>query len=320
MESEGTTAPWFNILRCVLFGITAILIIGGNTVCLLVLRRVKKIHAVTRLFMASLAASDLLNGIFVTTPLIVSSAMDRWPYGEVACDIYGIGKYLCYYSGLFSLIAVTVERYIMVVAPLRYQHIVTIERAWKSLIGIWGLSIAIMILYGFGVNWKGEIDDEEDNCSLGVTNGDFWYYPVRYGELMFIVIPVLLVTVLYTHMWLKARHHIRGAGMEQTTEQRQADKSRQVNLKAVVTFLIVTTAFSVAWAPAATRKLYKLITGNSDTYYTEFIARMAMLTNSWLNLFIYYMRNSYFRETAKRYFRLYSRCCRRATPVVNPAS
>ncbi len=299
MESDGNTAPRFNMLRCVLFGITAILIIGGNTVCLLVLRRARKIHAVTRLFMASLAASDLLNGVFVTTPLIVSSAMDRWPYGEVACDIYGIGKYVCYYSGLFSLIAVTVERYIMVVAPLRYQHIVTIQRARRSLFGIWGLSIVIMVLYGIGVNWKGEIDEEEDNCSLGVTNGDLWYYPVRYGELMFIVIPVLLVTVLYTHMWLKARHHIRGVGMERTHEQRQADKSRQVNRKAAVTFLIVTSAFSVAWAPAATRKLYKLITGDSDTYYTEFIARMAMLTNSWLDVSIYFIRNISFRGNCK---------------------
>ncbi|XP_022109263.1 beta-3 adrenergic receptor-like [Acanthaster planci] len=306
MPDEGPSPPWFNVFRCILLSLTTVLIIGGNSFCLLILRRVHGIHEVTRLFMASLALSDLLTGVFVALPMVVSTAMDRWPYGDTFCGIYGVGKYVCYYTGLISLIAVTVERYIMVVCPLRYHTIVTLFRARVAVAVIWLLALAITMFFGGSVNFVGDVDEDEDNCSLDTEKGDFWHYPLKYMAVVFILVPVVTVLVLYTHILLIARRQIcRIAAVAplgpMSEEERAAVRTRQANRRAAGTFLIVTMAFAVAWMPSAVRKLNKLATGISDTMYTEFLARFCMLSNSWLNIFVYYIRNESFRQTARRY-------------------
>ena len=298
---------WFNILRSILLTITTLLIIGGNSFCLIVLRRVQGIHEVTKLFMASLAVSDLTSGIFVAMPMILSTAMDHWPYGRIFCGMYGVGKYVCYYSGLVSLIAVTVERYIMVVWPLRYHNIVTLFRARVAIVCIWILALAVSMFFGVSVNFAGEIDEDEDNCSLNTSKTDFWHYPLKYMAVTFILIPIVTVIVLYTHIFVIARRQIRQiaaatsiSGPLTETDRNNANTKRS-NRRAAGTFLIITLAFALAWTPSAVRKLNKLATGNSDTMYTEFLARLCMLTNSWLNVFIYYYRNESFKSTARRF-------------------
>ncbi|XP_038062007.1 beta-3 adrenergic receptor-like [Patiria miniata] len=306
MSDEDPSPVWFNVLRCILLTITTILIICGNSFCLIVLRRVNGIHEVTRLFMASLAVSDLITGLFVASPMIVSTAMDRWPYGDVFCGIYGVGKYVCYYTGLISLIAVTVERYIVVVSPLRYNTIVTLFRARVAVACIWLFAFAITMFFGVSVHFIGDVDDDEDNCSLDTSKGDFWHYPLKYMAVAFIILPVVTVLVLYSHILLIARRQIRQIAAitplgPMSDEERASMKTRKANRRAAGTFLIVTMTFAMAWMPSAVRKLNKLATGNGDTMYTEFLARFCMLSNSWLNVFVYYVRNDSFKYTARRY-------------------
>ncbi|XP_071805394.1 kappa-type opioid receptor-like [Asterias amurensis] len=306
MGDEEASPVWFNILRSILLTITTLLIIAGNSFCLIVLRHVQGISDITKLFMASLAVSDLTAGIFIAMPMIASTAMDWWPYGQVVCGIYGIGKYVIYYSGLLSLLMVTVERYIMVVWPLRYPDIVTLFRARVTVVCIWLIAFGIAMFFGISVNFKVEVDDDEDNCSLDTKKTDFWHYPLKYMAVAFIIIPLVTVMLLYTHILLIARQQIRQialitTSMPLTETDRINANTKRSNRKAAGTFLIVTLAFGLAWMPSAIRKLNKLATGNSDTMYTEFLARLCMLTNSWLNVFVYYFRNESFKSTARRF-------------------
>ena len=131
----------------------------GNLLTLFVFIRYDPLRDVTGMFLANLAAADLLQSI-IGMPLIATSAFrEEWIFGDTLCTLSGMSNSLFCITSVLTLTAVSVDRYLAIVHPFEYQIWLTIKRAKVVLLCIWLQALVAALLPVFGwsryvVQWK----------------------------------------------------------------------------------------------------------------------------------------------------------------------
>ncbi|XP_063369110.1 probable G-protein coupled receptor No18 [Cydia amplana] len=106
------------VLLLVLIVVTVI----GNTLIISAVVTTKRLRTVTNCFVTSLAAADLLVGIFVMPPAIAVHITGKWELGWILCDIWISLDILLCTASILSLCAISVDRYLAVTRPLSYSR------------------------------------------------------------------------------------------------------------------------------------------------------------------------------------------------------
>ena len=127
----------------IFLSITAFL---GNTLILVALHKETSLHSPSKLLFRNLAITDLCVGI-IMEPLfvayLVSLVKQRW---DICYDLDHagliIGAILSSVS-LFTLTAISVDRLLALFLGLRYRQVVTLRKAYISVIVMWILSVLI---------------------------------------------------------------------------------------------------------------------------------------------------------------------------------
>lgn len=121
-----------------------ILTIAGNVLVCLAVGLSRRLWRIANCFVVSLAVTDLLLGLLVL-PLsaTVELRSGKWPLGGTLCNIYiSLDVMLCTAS-ILTLLAISVDRYLAISAPLRYSRRITPRRVTLAMIAIWALSLAV---------------------------------------------------------------------------------------------------------------------------------------------------------------------------------
>ena len=311
-SSEHETSLFFIILTALLLGITALLILIGNTFVLLILRRINTctFNDVTKLLLKSLTLSDLMVGIFVVPAAAANMgywANGRMPFGDIFMIVYIKVNVFTLLSGLLSLMVITIERYIAVVYSLRYTTIVTRNRARITVAIIWLVSGV------FGaVAHPLDSENNQDsgnmtklmNTSITELSGSE-RQSEQMGEItwstiiILVAVPVLITLIFSIKLYMIARKHA-----VQIEAQRRQFQVCKKDYKGAVTFCVVAGAFALAWLPNLALSLYRLLSYNNEKHsdvppFYYFFVRVFIFCNSWWNVLIYYMRNNSFRSAAK---------------------
>ncbi|XP_045780700.1 octopamine receptor 1-like [Maniola jurtina] len=105
-------------ILCLLIVVTVI----GNTLIISAVVTTKRLRTVTNCFVTSLAAADLLVGIFVMPPAIAVHISGKWELGWILCDIWISLDILLCTASILSLCAISVDRYLAVTRPLTYSR------------------------------------------------------------------------------------------------------------------------------------------------------------------------------------------------------
>ncbi|CAN9501664.1 unnamed protein product [Ophioblennius macclurei] len=234
-----------------------ILTIGGNVLVCLAVGLSRRLWRIANCFVVSLAVTDLLLGLLVM-PLSASVELrsGKWPFGGTLCNIYiSLDVMLCT-SSILTLLAISVDRYLAISAPLSHSRRVTRPRVTLAIVTIWALSLAVSFVpihLGWNTvdyrvqhsDWSmGDEDKEGRYCQFEWNNN----YVLIYAFSTF-YLPLMLMCGMYLCIFRVAREQVRRIRATTPSFARTATATVAREHKATVTLAAVLGAFVICWFP-----------------------------------------------------------------------
>ena len=158
--------------------------------------------SVTNYFVISLAISDILtSGIVVTFHLDATRKSHLWTHGEFLCNLYTTMYLLAVPSSIINLCAVTVDRYLVLKMPLRYNSLMTPRRAVLIICCLWVYAIVWACLPVMG--WKQDLPAVENGfCYFNSTKE----YNIAVNVFNFFL-PMIFMAVFWSLIFAIVRQH-----------------------------------------------------------------------------------------------------------------
>ena len=261
----------------------------GNTLILVALHKESSLHPPSKLLFRSLATTDLCVGI-IAEPLVVTYFMsvinEQWNicrYAFIAAHITG---YSLVAASLFTLTAISVDRYLALLLGLRYRQVVTLKRTFLTVTVFWLVSIAGSTMH-------------------------FWNYLIT-AWYSYIATSLCLVIAIfsYTKIFLTLRHHqIR---VQDHVHQGQPSQRIPLNIaryrKTVTSALWVQLTLVVCYLPWGIVEALVTQKGLFSSFYLAFSCTLILIyLNSSLNPILYCWKIREVRQAVKDTIRhLYS--------------
>lgn len=139
---------YFEIPLITLYVVTAILITVLNFLVFLTIVKTPSLHSPSRVLLASLTANDLLIGVVAQPFYIVYCIAALTKSTNLFCIMYLVNIRVTYSLGtvsLFTLTAISIDRYLAVATKTAYKTIVTTRRVKRLVLFLW-LVIFLVIL------------------------------------------------------------------------------------------------------------------------------------------------------------------------------
>ena len=113
---------WLTILLGTAACIVIIVTVLGNVMVLLSFFIERALRQPTNYFIASLAMSDLLIGIFSMPCFTIYILLDYWPLGEIICDIWLSLDWTVCLASQYTVFFITADRFCSVKIPAKYRN------------------------------------------------------------------------------------------------------------------------------------------------------------------------------------------------------
>ncbi|XP_054285915.1 neuropeptide CCHamide-2 receptor-like [Macrosteles quadrilineatus] len=126
------------------FALIFILGVVGNGMLIVVFLRHRNMRNVPNIYIFSLALGDLLVIVTCVPFISIIYTFESWPWGERICVISETTKDVSTGVSVFTLTALSVERYCAIVKPMS-RHMSTKPLAIITCTAIWGVSFAFAI-------------------------------------------------------------------------------------------------------------------------------------------------------------------------------
>nr|ACI01700.1 melanocortin receptor 1 [Cygnus olor] len=180
-------------------------------------------------------------------------------------------------SSLSFLGVIAVDRYITIFYTLRYHSIMTLQRAVVTMASVWLASTVSSTIF---------ITYYRNNAILLCLIGFFLFM-------------LILMLVLYIHMFALARHHLRSI----SSQQKHLTVYRTSSLKGAVTLTILLGVFFVCWGPFFFH-LILIVTCPTNPFCTCFFGYfnlflILIICNSVVDPLIYAFRSQELRRTLR---------------------
>lgn len=124
---------------CVIF----LLGLAGNLLVLYVVIRKPAMQSITNIFIANLAASDVMMCLLAVPFTPISAFLNSWVFGDALCHILPMMLCVSVYVSTLTSTAIAVDRYIVIVHPFK-PRIKTIG-CLQLIAAIWLISITISL-------------------------------------------------------------------------------------------------------------------------------------------------------------------------------
>ena len=220
------------------FGIITIIGIIGNCLVIHVITSRKSMRTVTNILLLNLAFADLSLIIVCVPPTAVKYVLDDWPFGEAFCKILNYIQYVCIYVNIYTLVVISLYRFLTVVCYSRFQSLRTSKKgAFMVIVTVWLTMLAVNIPILFIHKVK---------VTLGYVYCGM--VKIEYGKQLHItffvfayILPLSFIMVLY----LLILHFLRST--RTSTIDKNHSKERAAHARKIVTMVVV--AFGVSWLP-----------------------------------------------------------------------
>ncbi|XP_038077147.1 beta-1 adrenergic receptor-like [Patiria miniata] len=295
----------YEVSVCVLTALTVVLILTLNPICLVVLHRASGIQETTKVFMASLTVSDICTGLFWVLPDLTQHFNRKWVLGSFLCTAWGVTSSSLGGLSMFSLVLMTVDRFVAIVHSLRYPTLMTLKKAKTSVAITWSMTLTFSII-AFGIFLPSVISPSAPReCNFTI------HYNI-YTSIVGSAIAISLVTIFILYMYILnvARQQARriAAQNQISVDLGGQNAPQRVSTKSATTVFIITMTVFICWIPSFIFSVISLIPGVQPPPLLKLISNLIFYSNSWLNVVVYYMRN---RELRQALHELFDSCFRR---------
>ncbi|KAM4605312.1 neuromedin-U receptor 1-like [Polymixia lowei] len=316
---------------CVAF--LAIFVVGalGNALTCAVIVRYDVMRTPTNYYLFSLAVSDLLV-LLLGMPLELYEMWQNYPFllGEGGCYFKTFLFETVCFASVLNVTALSVERYVAVVHPLKVKRLTTRAHAKRVILTLWVLSMLCAVpntsLHGVTVLPPRFGREFPQSAICGLVKPT-WIYNliILITTVLFFLLPMLIISVLYLRiglqlhgekfMKLEVKCSIGPESLSNSNMQQQRKRHRQVT-KMLYVLVVV---FGLCWAPFhAERLMWSYINTWSKQHlkifeHVHIISGVCFYLSSAINPVLYSLMSTRFREMF-RHVTCHSRPCRTSVP------
>ena len=281
-----------SIALSVWFASSGLAAVIGNAVVLWLFYKNESLRTISNKFLASLCVADFLAGL-VVDPMYIGIRVFVQPRKDsiLLNAIYMVWIHSTA-ATVFNLCCVSVNRFIAIRFPFRYQDIITKKRCYAVIIMVWLISLFLP--------FSRTLVDNRMNVE------ELWFSL----SFVFFKLPITVVTLCYFAIFKAARKQASRIKTEnlQNANERNASARAIQNYKAIKTIGFVLGVFIVSWMPSLVVSVVDYVTA-SDMCVDHKLSYIVWpwieavgLTSSAINPWIYVFRNGEFREALRRCF------------------
>ncbi|XP_048483358.1 G-protein coupled receptor moody [Plutella xylostella] len=153
----------FASVCCVMFMLVGI---PGNLITIVALARCKKVRNATAVFIMNLSCSDLLFCCF-NLPLAASTFWRRsWAHGRTLCRMFPLARYALVAVSLFTVLAITINRYVMISHPRLYPKLYKRQYLAIMVASTWTFAFGALIATWMEKWGRFGLDPSIGSCSI----------------------------------------------------------------------------------------------------------------------------------------------------------
>ncbi|XP_013918997.1 PREDICTED: 5-hydroxytryptamine receptor 6 [Thamnophis sirtalis] len=322
-------SAWTAAFLCFVILLTMV----GNLALILLIFSQRFLRNTSNFFLVSLFLSDLMVGLVVMPPAMLNQLYGRWVLDGAFCSVWFSFDVMCTSASILNLCVISLDRYLLIISPLKYKLRMTSSRAFWLILATWTLAALVSFL-PIKMGWhKMDFDRhplnatlqlEEEQCRLLVS---LPYALIASGLTFFL--PSVAILFTYCRILLAARKQAlqvasltnnkplgeqtqqvprdQGQGSGVSNNRKIANKHSRRALKASLTLGILLGMFFVAWLPFFVCNMAQAVCNCISEDFFDLLTWLGYC-NSTMNPIIYPL----FMRDFKRAMAKYLPCCPRA--------
>uniref|UniRef100_A0A0L8GJR8 G-protein coupled receptors family 1 profile domain-containing protein n=2 Tax=Octopus bimaculoides TaxID=37653 RepID=A0A0L8GJR8_OCTBM len=243
----------------------------------------------TNMFVASLASGDIAYGMLALIPAVTVKYLNGT--SRSVCILILSTNFCSAYLSLSNLTLLSIERYIAVVMPFKYNIYVTKQTTSAAILLSWLGNILVTVIISFFMKWENVTSCVFENI-----------YPKWINSFIFITGFLYTVTTIFSYgkvMWI-ARKQLRAIGPSTKSNSSEADEINKAKM-----MMLIFGLFICCYFPAVASNVieYMSTSQNKDTVL-NCLAAFLIKINYFINFFIYNICSKQFRKATKHFL-----CC-----------
>lgn len=308
----------YKVIIPIVFGLVSVCGLIGNSLVIFVILTESKMRTTVNLLLLNLALSDIIfSGVCVPFVTYHFSA-ENWLIGDVACKLFNFFIYVCVYVTVYTLVGISVVRYMAVV----FQHGSSRIRTKRNICVAVGVLWAVMLVINCPIILLYRVKQFEFRnippyLYCGMKDKDtgqklfFSFFFLTY------IIPLTLICTFYILLLRYLRLQRKGSSINHN--HRSSRKAHTKTAHASKILFVVVAVFGICWLPLHLYLLISYFGVQPQGRLYEILRPLCLwiaYANSMMNPLIYNYVSKDFRQSFKHFYRRYI-CCHGGEPEVS---
>lgn len=208
--------------------------IGGNGIVCYIVLAFQRMRTVTNYFIVNLAVGDILMAsLCIPFGFVSNLLLQYWPFGEIMCIVVSYAQAVSVFISAYTLIAISVDRYIAIIYPLRPK--MTKFQAKLIIVLVWFVALltplptAILSKLILIPSWSNEFNNTDKYTCIEVwdNNEQKYYYSMALMVLQYFF-PLTVLIYTYTRIAIVVWGKRPPGEAENGRDRRMAASKRKV--------------------------------------------------------------------------------------------
>lgn len=198
LDDEGVDLEFY--ITGLVYGLTFLVGLVGNSLIVYSVAHFKRMKSLSNVFLASLATADLILVIFCVPVKFAQLFSYSWTFGVFLCKFVHYIQNMCAICSVYTLTAMSIERYYAIIYPVECRSICTMSQSKKVIILTWigSFILAAPIIWMQKHLKVGDPEHTAHWCVRDWDNKLYWQLYELYMLITILIIPLIIMTYSYS--------------------------------------------------------------------------------------------------------------------------